>query len=187
MNMVYSSFPFTQTILHSQFSITFIIPEVLIIILLIFIILIFFSIYLFYIGIDSTQHLIKKHKDLTKVKFILYASIMILIMLILPDFIFDTIILVFYFSIYEFKYLLILDEESYEELFHYFLNNIMIVIENHYNISLHIEGMSECGECFKDNIGNTILFLHMLVNRMFELVVIGLIIGTIINKINQKT
>src|SRR5699024_8294842 len=105
----------------------------------------------------------------------------------LSDFIFVTIILDFYFSIYEFKDLLILDEESYEELFHYFLNNIMIVIENHYNISLHIEGMSECGECFKDNIGNTILFLHMLVNRMFELVVIGLIIGTIINKINQKT
>src|SRR5699024_2296169 len=91
-----------------------------------------------------------------------------------------------YFTL-SFKDLLILDEESYEELFHYFLNNIMIVIENHYNISLHIEGMSECGECFKDNIGNTILFLHMLVNRMFEVVVIGLIIGTIINKINQKT
>src|SRR5699024_12828354 len=86
-----------------------------------------------------------------------------------------------------FKNLLISNEESYKELFHYFLNNFMFMIENHYNISLHIEGMSECGECFKDNIGNTILFLHMLVNRMFELVVIVLIIGTIINKINQKT
>src|SRR5699024_11638712 len=105
-------------LLYINYRLLYIITVFIIIILLIFIILIFFSIYLFYICIDSTQHLIKKHKDLTKVKFILYASIMILIMLILPDFIFGTIILDFYFSIYEFKDLLILDEESYEELFH---------------------------------------------------------------------
>src|SRR5699024_5864915 len=170
-----------------KFHITSIIPEVLIINFLKYIVPIFFSFYLFFIGIDTIKHLISKHKDHTKNKLILYAFIMILVMLILPDFIFATIILDYYFSIYEFKNLLISNEESYKELFHYFLNNFMFMIENHYNISLHIEGMSECGECFKDNIGNTILFLHMLVNRMFELVVIGLIIVTIINKINQKT
>src|SRR5699024_4829386 len=94
-----------------KFHITSIIPEVLIINFLKYIVPIFFSFYLFFIGIDTIKHLISKHKDHTKNKLILYAFIMILVMLILPDFIFATIILDYYFSIYEFKNLLISNEE----------------------------------------------------------------------------